>query len=85
MHIVYSSKFEKEYKRLPNAIKDLAEQRENIFRENPFDCRLNTHKLKGKFKDYWFWSIDYKYRIIFYFKNREEVWFISAGDHDIYY
>jgi len=85
MHIVYTSKFEKEYRRLPDEVKDLAEQRENIFRDNPFNPCLSTHKLKGKLKNYWSWSIDYKYRIIFYFRDKKEVWFLSVGDHDIYY
>ena len=84
MKIVYTSKFEKEYRRLPDEIKGLAEEKESIFRSDPFDSSLNTHKLKGKFKDYWSWSIDYKYRIIFYIKNKEEVWFLSIGNHDIY-
>lgn len=45
MEIIYSSKFAREYKKLPNSIKDVAEEQEKIFRENPFDPRLKTHKL----------------------------------------
>lgn len=84
MKIFYTSKFEKEYGRLPDKVKDLAEEKESVFRKDPFDDSLNTHKLKGRLKDYWSWSVDYRYRIIFYLKNREEAWFLSVGDHDIY-
>jgi len=48
MEVIYSSRFAREYKRLPDNIKDMAEQQEKIFRQNPFDSKLKTHKLKGK-------------------------------------
>lgn len=85
MRIIYSSKFAREYKKLPNEIKDLAEKQEKIFRNNPLDPRLKTHKLKGPLKDFLAFSIGYKYRIIFEFgDNRDQVYFHSVGDHEIY-
>lgn len=84
MKIVYSPKFAKEYKKLPDKIKDLAEKQERYFRINPFDSRLHTHKLTGKFKGFCAFSVDYKYRIIFEFADKGLVFFLSIGDHDIY-
>ncbi|OGK16303.1 hypothetical protein A2774_05165 [Candidatus Roizmanbacteria bacterium RIFCSPHIGHO2_01_FULL_39_12c] len=84
MRIYYSSKFEKEYKRLPNKVKDLAEKREDLFRKNPFHPQLKTHRLKGRLKDFWSFSIDIHYRIIFEFVNKNMVWFHSVGTHAVY-
>lgn len=84
MRIFYSSKFEREYKKLSKHIKNLAEEKENIFRANPFDSRLKTHKLGGKLKKFWAFWIDDKYRIVFEFADKNIVWFHSAGDHSIY-
>lgn len=85
MEIIYSSKFAREYKKLTEAIKILAEEQEIIFRKNPFDQRLKTHKLKGKFDGFFSFSIGYKYRIIFEFaKDRKTVYFHTVGNHDIY-
>ena len=84
MEIIYSTKFFREYKRLPLNIKKLAEKRQLIFLKNPFDPRLKTHRLTGKLKDYWSFSIDYKHRIIFELRDRNEVWFHSVGTHAIY-
>lgn len=84
MKIYYSSKFAKEYKRLPKKVKLLAEKREIIFRKKPFDPRLKTHKLSGKLKDYYSFSIDYQTRIIFEFRDKNIVWFHSVGTHGIY-
>lgn len=85
MEIIYSSKFAREYKKLPKDIKILAEEQETIFRKDPYDTRLKTHKLKGKFDGFLSFSISYKYRIIFEFaKDRKTVYFHTVGDHDIY-
>lgn len=67
--IYYTAHFERAYKRLPSPIKDLARKREIIFRKNVFDQRLDTHKLKGKFDDFWSFSITRSYRIVFTFEN----------------
>lgn len=85
MDIVYSTKFSREYKKLSKNIKDTAEQQEKIFRANPFDQRLKTHKLNGKFSEFLSFSVGYKYRIIFEFsKDKKTAYFHSVGDHDIY-
>jgi addiction module RelE/StbE family toxin len=84
MKIYYSSKFAKEYKKLPKKIKTLAEEKETIFRKDSFDPKLKTHKLSGKLKEYYSFSIDYQYRIIFEFVNKDTIWFHSIGTHEIY-
>lgn len=84
MKILYSSKFEREYKGLPLNIKKKAEEKEKIFRKNPYEPRLEIHKLKGALKGFWAFSIDHKNRIIFEFVDENTVWFHSVGDHSIY-
>lgn len=84
MKIYYSSKFEKEYKKLPKKVKLTAEKKEKLFRQDPFCPSLKVHRLTGKLKDYWAFSIDYQYRIIFEFANKDIVWFHSVGTHEIY-
>ncbi len=85
MEIVYSLKFAREYKNLSEKVKNKAERQEIIFRKNPFDPRLKTHKLKGKLSGFLSFSIGYKYRLIFEFsKDKKIVYFHSVGNHDIY-
>ncbi len=84
MEIIYTSKFRREYKKLPDRIKNIAEQNEKTFRDNPFNPVLDTHKLHGRLKEFWSFSIGYKYRIIFEFTNKDTVYFHSTGNHDIY-
>ena len=82
--IHYTIKFRQSYKKLSVKQKLLAEKREGIFRANIFDSRLKTHKLKGKLKNHWSFSITYSDRIIFKFIDDKEVFFYDIGDHDIY-
>jgi len=82
--IYYTHKFLSSYKKLPKLIKTEAERKEKIFREDPFDPILKTHKLTGKFKSFWSFSIDRKHRIIFEFSDKKEVVFHIAGTHQIY-
>lgn len=84
MKIYYSSKFEREYKKLSDKLKKTAEKKENIFRENSFSPQLDTHKLSSRLKGYWAFSINKKYRIIFELAKEGVVWFHSVGDHSIY-
>ena len=76
--------FIKVYKNLPEEIKLSGKQKEEIFKINPFDSRLKTHKLKGKFKDYWAYSVNYQYRIMFKFIDDNTVLYYDIGTHDIY-
>lgn len=84
MKIYYSTRFAKEYKKLPHKIKVKAEKQEKIFRQNPFDAGLKTHKLSGKLQEFWSFSIDYQHRIIFELVDQNTVWFHSVGTHQIY-
>ena len=84
MKIIYTSKFKREYKKLSRNIKLSAEKKERIFRQNPFEPSLDTHKLHGRFREFWSFSIGFKYRIIFEFNEKGVVYFHSVGAHDIY-
>lgn len=79
-----SGLFEKQYHKLDKKIKDAAKQKEVIFREDPFHPSLETHKLHGKEKNAWAFSINRKYRIKFVFITSSQVLFLEIGLHDIY-
>lgn len=84
MKIIYSPRFAKSYKKLDKQIKLLAEDKEEIFRKDPFSPSLKTHKLKGELSDFYSFSITYQHRIIFHFQNKGTVIFDNIGTHQIY-
>lgn len=84
----YSSSFTKAYKKLLKSyleIEDKFWDKVDIFYENPFDSQLKTHKLSGKLKDLWSFSVDFSIRIIFYFESKDLVTFVDIGNHEDVY
>jgi len=84
MKIEYSPKFRRLYKKLPQAVKALTEEKEKIFRKDPADKKLRTHKLGGSLRGYWAFWIDRRHRIIFSFRKSGTVRFHTVGTHQIY-
>lgn len=76
--------FERQYQRVPKRVREAARERERIFRENPFDPRLRTHKLHGKEREAWAFSITKAYRIKFVFIAASHVLFLEIGTHELY-
>jgi addiction module RelE/StbE family toxin len=81
--IYYHPQFKKSFSRLPKDIQRKAKERVRIFRENPFNPSLDTHKLHGKLKDQWSFCLKGQYRILFLFDN-DDVIFLDIGPHDLY-
>ncbi len=84
MIIDYSPEFKRLFKKLPLEVKKEAIKKEKIFLKDPYSQSLKTHKLSGKLKGRWAFSISYTHRIIFAFLDKEYVLFHSIGTHDIY-
>jgi len=82
--IKISPHFERQYKKLPREIKEQAKEKEDIFRQDPFDLRLKTHKLHGRQSELWAFWISYHYRIVFLFLDDDSVLFLEIGTHKIY-
>lgn len=86
--IVFDGGFEKKFlkyrKRLSEKEKCKLREILEIFKNNPFDSRIKTHKLKAELKDYLAFRISYSDRIIFRFLDNHTVFFIDIGNHNIY-
>jgi mRNA-degrading endonuclease YafQ of YafQ-DinJ toxin-antitoxin module len=54
---------------------------------DPFDPRLKTHKLSGKLKNMWSFSIGYDLRVVFYFTKEKpkKAILIDIGTHEEVY
>ncbi len=83
MKILYHPRFKRAYKKLSAELKSKAEIKEKLFRDNPFHPILDTHKLHGKLKNYWSFSVDKKYRVLFEFDNADVI-FLDVDNHDLY-
>ena len=86
--IVFDASFEKSFEKYKNKLSDKKtgqlKKKLLIFKKDPFDKKLKTHKLKGNLKNYWSFSVSYSDRILFRFIDDETVFFIDIGNHNIY-
>ncbi|MBI2068713.1 MAG: type II toxin-antitoxin system mRNA interferase toxin, RelE/StbE family [Candidatus Yanofskybacteria bacterium] len=84
MQISYSPTFRKRYKKLRKEVKLQAIKKEILFRKNPFEPSLGTHKLHGRMEGLRAFWVNKKYRIIFEFESDSMIKFHTVGTHDIY-
>ena len=86
--ILFSSSFKRALKKRIEGRKDLEEKfwrRVEIFTANPHDPRLRTHKLSGKLRELWSFTVEYDVRAVFYFLPQNRVMFEDIGTHDEVY
>ena len=82
-NVFYAPAFVRHFKKLPTVIKKEVSIKEKLFRKNPFDPRLKTHRLRGKLKSYYSFSVTYHYRVLFAIE-KDSIVFIDIGTHTIY-
>ena len=88
MEVSFSSSFKRAFKKRIKGHADLEArfwQKLEQFTVDPFNPILKTHKLSGKLKEFWSFSVDYDERVLFYFMEDEKAVFVDIGNHDEVY
>ena len=76
--------FEKDFVELPKPIQSKARRKITLFEANTFHNSLDTHKLHGVLSNFWSFSVDSDYRVIFRFLPNQEAIYYRMGLHKIY-
>ncbi len=82
--VLYKPTFVRQYDQLPKELQAEVKERIMLFRKNPRQPSLRTHKLKGVLRGFLSFSVNYRYRIVFQWENRHIAAFLIVGDHDVY-
>ena len=88
IEVKFSSSFERAFKKWKKHHPELLEtflERFVTFCANPNHPQFKTHKLSGNLKDFWSFSINYSYRVVFYYLSESQVLFEDIGTHDEVY
>jgi addiction module RelE/StbE family toxin len=86
--IAFSSSFHRAFKgkiRGNSKLEQRFWERVEIFKADPRDPRLRTHKLSGSLQGWWSFTIEYDVRVIFWFVDPSRVVFVDIGTHDEVY
>ena len=88
VEITFSSSFRRAFKKRIKGDLDLEArfwQKVEQFTIDPFNQSLKTHKLSGKLKDLWSFTLEYDERVLFYFTEDGNAVFVDIGSHDEVY
>ncbi len=69
---------------MPSFVREAFTAREVVFRKDAFHPLLETHKLKGKYRAFWSFTVIGQYRVMFAFLSDDTVAFVNIGTHSIY-
>lgn len=84
MLIRYKPSFVRDFKKLPSGLQEDILEKIELFRIVENHDKLKIHKLNGRLKDFYSFSVTYSHRIVFQYEAREEIVFVAVGNHDVY-
>ena len=89
MEVSFSNSFKKAFEKRIKSVETKTEfwVRVDLFIKDPFDPKLKTHKLSGKLKNLWSFSVENDVRVVFFFtddKPKRAV-FVDLGSHNEVY
>lgn len=84
MKIHASSAFLRKLKEADNTLQEEILEKIDLLKDKRNYERLKVHKLHGKFKKYYSFSVNYKIRIIFIRMENDDIVLSSIGSHEIY-
>jgi len=83
MKILYKPTFIRQYGKLDTELKNEILEKLELFKNKDSHKSLNLHKLNGKLKDFYSFSINYKIRVVFILENDDAI-LLAVGDHSLY-
>ena len=81
MIIQYTSKFKKQYKKLPQKFQNQFDKRLRLFLVDPTNSTLRVHPLKGSFRGYWSMNVNGDFRALYLRRGEEIIIFALIGTH----
>ena len=88
-YFLYDDAFEKTLAKYKSSLNQTERNRFRkqfeIFKEDMFDKRLRTHKLKGGLREYYAFSVNYTDRVVFKILDDGGVYLIDIGSHEEVY
>jgi len=85
---IWDGGFKRSYKKrikIDSNLKKKFWEKMEIFLNDPFSNQLKTHKMSGKLKGFWAFSVDDDCRVVFEFIGDDSALLIDVGSHDEVY
>jgi len=79
--IYTAPQFKKSVQKIPYRIQITFQKKLKLFRQDPFYPSLKTHKLSGKMRNHYSFSVTYSYRVLFKFLDENSVFLVNISAH----
>lgn len=85
VEVLYKPSFLRQLKKLPQELQDEAIDKIGLFCDLKNHETLRVHKLKGPLAGFLSFSVNYRYRIVFVWEERNKsAALLAIGDHTVY-
>ena len=85
MDIAFSSKFKKQFKKLPAKVQMRFSERLDLLLEDERHPLLNLHSLTGQYRDRQSFNVNADIRAVFAIKDDNTIYFSAIGSHSELY
>lgn len=84
LSVSVTPQFKRMFRKLESSLQTEALEKITLFTDPQNHKQLKVHKLKGRLRGRYSFSVNYKIRIVFTYELKESVFLIAIGDHDVY-
>lgn len=84
MDVQYKPVFIRQLKAMGKGLRDEVIEKVELFKDVRNHKPLKVHKLKGRLKGRYSFSVNYETRIVFNYLSKQEAVLLAVGDHDVY-
>ena len=84
MEIIYLPSFVRQFNKLEPELQEEVLEKIRLLKKKQNHKQLKIHKLHGRLKDRYSFSVNYKFRIVFTRLSKNEAVLLAVGDHGVY-
>ena len=82
--IAITPQFQRMFKKLEPKLQEEAREKISLFTDSTHHQKLKVHKLQGRLKGRYSFSVNYKTRIVYVYEDQTSVVLVAIGSHDVY-
>lgn len=82
--VLFTPSFLRQLKAFDISLQEEVTEKVELFKNNSNYRMLKVHKLHGRLKGRWSFSVNYRFRIIFSYASKQEAILLAVGDHSVY-
>ncbi|MCK5027657.1 MAG: type II toxin-antitoxin system mRNA interferase toxin, RelE/StbE family [Candidatus Pacebacteria bacterium] len=84
MEVCFKPTFVRQFKILEDDLQEEVLEKIELLKSKNNHRQLKVHKLSGRLKDRYSFSVNYKIRIVFKYETKSKAVLLAIGSHDVY-